>query len=492
MKKEYLNFRNIRYALNDTWVLSDLSFTLYEKEVVGVLTRDAAEKEALIQLLNGTLNAYDGCIFSDGVLADFQIQHGNTDILSTYVIQERFRLIPYQTVMENLFLSGTTQKLHSGFINWRLLQNQTQTLLDSFHVESIRPQDMVASLTYYQCFILEVLKAVLLKKRVLVLDDLLKHFPINDIPKFKQLLFKIRKLNISILYLSCSYHDAFTFFDRTIIIREGIVMTGLKSDHLDRTSILPLLADYHHNSLQTPSPEAPAGSKSGHPLLELHQFRDQPYIENSTFSFSLKVDYRQILGILEVEGDCVKSFFDTLGHQQKCYGDMILHGKTLPMDRKFYSFYKEVSLIPDCRMTNILFPLSSTRENLTINFPYRNSFFQKRLLRYQNYMLDKVLTKMGFTDLLSDIQGEGPVPAYNPIECFRLAVARCILSKSSLVIMQNPDRCFGDYNINAYYEIIEKLRAMGMSILLFSNNLETLRPVCDKILYLSDGKLHNN
>ena len=487
MKKEYLNFRNINYSLKQTHILSNFSFILYENESLGFLIYDAAEKDAIIQILGGNIRSYNGYIFSNGK----QIDEQNT-ALSTYIIQEPFRLMPYQTVMENLFLSGNTKQMHPHFINWKRLKKQTQGLLDSFHIDFIQPEDLIITLNYYQCFVLEILKAVLLKKQVIVFDDLLTHFPLNDISKFKKVLCEIKKQHISIIYCSCSYHEIFSSFDRLAFVREGLVTSILNHDYITKSSIFPLTINCR--SIPFPHTASYSSTPCRHtiPLLELHQFRNHSFIENSAFSFSFNIDYAQVVGILELEGNSSKSFFNAVKNHNKFYGDIILHGKTIPHRKQLSIFYKNISVVPDCRIAHILFPLMSTKENLTINFPYQNNIFHKRLLRYQNYMINKVCKKMNFDDLLCDIQANTSLVSYNPLQQFQLAVVRAVLSKSYLIIMQNPDRYFGDYNISKYYQIIHQLQSMGISILIFSNNSDSLYPVCNKILYLSDGKIYKN
>lgn len=45
---------------------------------------------------------------------------------------------------------------------------------------------------------------------------------------------------------------------------------------------------------------------------------------------------------------------------------------------------------------------------------------------------------------------------------------------SEVIIMQNPDRCFDDYNVAEYYRIINNIQRAGITTVIFSNNPDTL------------------
>lgn len=488
MKHELLNFRNVKYNMNDVHVISNLSFILYQQEILGLITRDSAEKDVLLRILSGYISNLSGDILVEGLKIGYKYTAQAKNNLNTYVIREHFKLMPYLTVAENLFLWGAPQ--HSmKIILWNNLFKKTQKILDDFEITFFEPTDIVKDLSYYERLIIEFLKLTLLDIKVIVIDDIFKHLPINDTPKFIKFLMLLKRKGFSIIYLSSSYRNFFESFDKIVITREGINIMTLNKDEINRKTVLSLLTDYSEKESYLNQQLSEVSASQSDTLLEFSKYRDNHLEINSSFSLSLKIQTHYNAGILEVEGDCGNHLFSTLCRRYDHFGELWLKDQCVSIC-KDDEIRKKIGIIPDCRISNTIFPYMSLLENLTLTLPKKISFFKLRSNSYRYYISVHILQSIGFTDILKYLDREY-IPYLSYDIQLKVAIARCIISGAEVIIMQNPDRCFDDYNIFDYYRIIKNVQRAGITTLIFSNNPDTLHGVCDRMHNMFNGKIQH-
>lgn len=70
-----------------------------------------------------------------------------------------------------------------------------------------------------------------------------------------------------------------------------------------------------------------------------------------------------------------------------------------------------------------------------------------------------------------------------------IEIARAILTKSRLVIMDEPTSALGEIETKKLFEIIRSLKKEGIAILYISHRLEEIFEIGDKVTVLRDGKL---
>lgn len=94
----------------------------------------------------------------------------------------------------------------------------------------------------------------------------------------------------------------------------------------------------------------------------------------------------------------------------------------------------------------------------------------------------KALSEMDINIDLDAVVGSLPIAKHQMI-----AIARAIIQKASLIIMDEPTSTLSNAEVEKLFEIIEKLKEKGVSVLFVSHKLKELFRIADRFTVMRDG-----
>lgn len=98
--KTICNIQNLCFSYTGkNEILSDISFSIHEKEIVGILGKNGSGKSTLLDLLAGYLAPQNGKILIDGIKAQDISANERSKIIS-YIEQKKIKIPSYYTVEE--------------------------------------------------------------------------------------------------------------------------------------------------------------------------------------------------------------------------------------------------------------------------------------------------------------------------------------------------------------------------------------------------------
>ena len=183
-----LEVRSITKSFGPTHALSEASFALKEGEIHALVGENGAGKSTLMKILAGVHRKDDGQVFLSGhEVNPLSPQEARSLGIST-VFQE-LSLCNNLSVAENIFASR--QPGSFGLINHRVLNSFTRQYLKEFNV-AIRPESLVGDLHLAQKQIIEILKAISLNAKVLILDEPTSALERSDVTRLNELLNRLK------------------------------------------------------------------------------------------------------------------------------------------------------------------------------------------------------------------------------------------------------------------------------------------------------------
>ena len=155
MEKSY-ELKGIGKSFPGVRALDNISFKAKGGKVLALLGENGAGKSTLLKIMNGDLHADEGELLVNGETVTLHspqeaIAHG-----ISVIYQER-QLIPYMSVMENIFL-GELPKTKLGLFDKSKLIKDTQKLINEFGL-SIDPQEPVGMLNVAYQQMVEIMKS---------------------------------------------------------------------------------------------------------------------------------------------------------------------------------------------------------------------------------------------------------------------------------------------------------------------------------------------
>ncbi len=213
-----LELRGITKEFPGVRAIDDVSFELRRAEVHAVVGENGAGKSTLMNMVGGVLQPDAGEILLEGNPIQFAnaAAAGRRGIA---VVFQELSLVPELSIAENIFFNR--QPVNTlGFVATARLYAQTKELLSLFNL-ALKPARLVKDLSMGNRQLIEVLKAISLKPKILILDEPTSSLGAAE----KDLLFaNIRRMKsegVSFLYISHHLPEIFQISDRVTVLRDG-------------------------------------------------------------------------------------------------------------------------------------------------------------------------------------------------------------------------------------------------------------------------------
>src|SRR5580704_624777 len=152
-------------------VLQDVSLTLAQRRVLGLVGENGAGKSTLMNILGGILRPDSGSIVLDGVRLQLTNAQEAADKGIAFVHQE-LNLFPNLTIAENLFIPSFPLRKFLGvpMLDKTGMRDRARELLNLVGLD-FSPDRPVADLNPGERQLVEIAKALNVKARILILDE---------------------------------------------------------------------------------------------------------------------------------------------------------------------------------------------------------------------------------------------------------------------------------------------------------------------------------
>ena len=148
------------------------------------------------------------------------------------MVYQELNLAPNLSVAENVFVGRYPLRSAAlGVVDRRRMVNETRALLTEYGVD-LDPARQVSSLGTGQRQLLEILRAVHRRARLLLLDEPTSALSQAEVELlFERILRRMKAQGVSVIYVSHRLEEVFAIADRITVLRDGErVATGLRGD----------------------------------------------------------------------------------------------------------------------------------------------------------------------------------------------------------------------------------------------------------------------
>lgn len=218
-------------------LLERIHLQVFEGEIVHCVFDNLQEKNAFLNILRGReLADYQKIYYDEVRILEENIQQIFREKIA--VITKVSNLIDSVTIAENIFLVGSLVSEH--WLNHKKFKQKTYELFQEFGV-NIDVKTPVKKLSVFEKVQIELLKAYLNHKKVLVLTELCNLFSDTERKGLMELLKKLQKQGISCIILEPLEDIDFSAVDSVVIIRRGKTVLSKGKDECDYTMLYKAL-----------------------------------------------------------------------------------------------------------------------------------------------------------------------------------------------------------------------------------------------------------
>lgn len=454
-----------------------IDFNLKAGETHAIVGENGAGKTTLMRILYGQYHADEGSIFVDGKECRYDIigalEYG------IGMVHQNFMQIGSMSIMDNIILGHAPRK--GLFIDYAEARKRIHLLLERMNVDR-SPDVLIDDLCVGERQKIEIVKALYLGARILILDEPTAVLTPQETEELFQIIRSLNEEGKSIIFISHKLREVKAISNRITVIRHGKVSAHFDTGCVSETDI--------------------ARAMVGKQEVDLLQNRDRGHQEKICFygkdlwcfdqfgtpklrNLSLKVFKGEILGIGGVAGNGQEELIQAiLGLNRLSGGHFYLDEEELTNLSNVERRKRGIGYIPEDRMTVGLSVDSPIYENIICGD-------EKTYCKY--IFLDKKRIHKKTEELIGayDIRGGNPEKKAGQLSggnMQKIVLAREISQNPRLLIAAQPTRGLDIGAINFVRKVLLEEKAKGTSIILVSADLEELLSLSDRIMILYDGR----
>jgi ribose transport system ATP-binding protein len=233
-----LQMRDIRKSFLGVEVLHGVGLECEAGEIHAVVGENGAGKSTLMKVLAGVHAADGGTVEIDGRPVTFS-HPVQAQAAGVAIIFQEFNLLPDRTVAENVFVNR--EPTRRGLVDRRAMEKRTAELLEEVGEVSFGPGTLVRRLSTAQQQVVEIVKALSLDARLLVLDEPTAALAEHEVEVLFTLLRRLRERGLGMVYISHRLREIFTICDRITVLKDGEHVATRPIGEVDTGQLISLM-----------------------------------------------------------------------------------------------------------------------------------------------------------------------------------------------------------------------------------------------------------
>jgi branched-chain amino acid transport system ATP-binding protein len=215
---ELLKVRNLTKRFAGIVAVRNVSFEIQKNEILGLIGPNGAGKSTLVGLVSGTLTSTAGDIHFEGrsICGLRAYQRARLGIGRTFQIMRPF---PRLTVLDNVAVGALFGK-GKGESNLERAREQARSWLEFVGLGQ-HIQDRADELSGPSCKRLELAKALAMKPKLLLLDEVMAGLNHVEIEEVAGVIRKVQKQGVTILVIEHVIKAIRSLSDRLLVLHHG-------------------------------------------------------------------------------------------------------------------------------------------------------------------------------------------------------------------------------------------------------------------------------
>jgi len=466
-----LEMKSISKRYGGIVALDNVDFSLKKGEVLCLVGENGAGKSTLMKILTGVVKPDSGEITLKGKLVRID-KPIDAYRLGISIVHQELIQIPDMTVAENIFL-GRYDTI-GPFISFKSLRQKTERLMEKIGIY-FDPSKKMKTFSVAQRQLIEIVKALSYDSSIIVFDEPTATLTIDETRQFYEVVEKLQKDGISIIFISHRMDDIFNIGNRVHVLRDGKT-TGVKDvENLNADDIIKMMIGRNLSQQYVTKTNKPKDV-----ILELEDVTNE-----KIKSISFQVKEGEVFGLGGLIGSGRTEVLKAIYGIDSYEGKIFFKGQLVKNRTPKESILSGFSFVPEDRKDEALILNESILRNISINIIDKISkcgFVNERLENSiaENFMKDLNIKAPNQNAKVYSLSGGNQQ---------KVVISKSLASEPTVILLDEPTRGVDVGAKAEIYQIINELANKGYAILMVSSELPELISVSDRIAVMHEGKI---
>ncbi|MCS7316388.1 MAG: sugar ABC transporter ATP-binding protein [Bryobacterales bacterium] len=466
-----LEMQQIRKSFGGSVALDGVSFEVLPGEVHALVGENGAGKSTLMNIASGVLQPDAGRILWQGRALPALDPRKARQLGIAFVHQE-LALVPQLSIAENIFLGRHAQG-PPALVRWGRMRDHARQLLAELG-RPLDPDSPVASLGVGEQQLVEIARALAFQARLVIMDEPTAALSESEVARLFQVIARLERRGVSVVYITHRLREIYQIARRVTVLRDG-----------RRVASAPIAAMPHDELIRhivgRPAQEQfppPGPPPRGPCALRVERLTARGRFQDVSFH----VRAGEIVGLAGLVGAGRTELLEAIfGAAPFDAGQIWLQERPVRIRSPRDAIRLGMALVPDDRKMKGLIPRAPVVWNLV-------------LPSCRRFLLRPAEERSRALALIGDLRIR-PADAHIPVSSLsggnqqKVVLARWLLARASVFLMDEPTRGIDVGAKAEIYELIRRLAERGAAIVLVSSEWEEILGLADRVLVMHRGRM---
>jgi ABC-type sugar transport system ATPase subunit len=477
-----LQMTGINKSFPGVQALQEVDLYVRPGECLALVGENGAGKSTLMKILSGVYAPDEGVIAIDGQTVVPSNPH-HAQQLGISIIYQEFNLFPNLSVEENIFIGREPSR--AGFVQTQALRREAIAFLQRLGVR-LDPRAIVRNLSVAEQQMVEIAKALSFNARIVIMDEPTSALSETESNALFDIIRGLKAAGLGVIFISHRLDEVFAISDRITVLRDGRNAGDLVTAESSRGRVVQLMVGRKLDELFVKVDSTPGES----PVLEVRNLSRRGTAHDASKvvlnGIDLTVHAGEIVGLAGLVGsgrtELARAIF---GADQVDSGEIFIDGQRVDTSAPQKAIRHGLALVPEDRKLQALVLMMAVRENVTLPSLRRLSH-----LGFVDRRKERSLTAE-YVDALNirTPSQEQKLVNLSGGNQQKVVIAKWLALKPKVLIVDEPTRGIDIGAKAEVHELLSKLAASGVAVLMISSELPEILRMSDRVLVMREGRI---
>ncbi len=474
-----LDLHELTKAFFGIAAVKSVSLSVNAGETLGLIGQNGAGKSTLMNLVGGVIAPDSGRMLLNGQPYSPRTPAAAQRSGIAFIHQE-LNLFTNLSIAENIFISDFPRARFPGSFDRAKIKQQTRALLASVGLD-LAPDTPVDRISPGERQLVEIARALHQDASLIIFDEPTTSLTARETERLFAIMDQLSSQGKGLIYISHILSDVRKLADRIAVMRDGELVALENASDFPVNRMIALMVGRSIEQLYPPRTSTPTDQS----LLEIKDVSTAGIVEKVSF----QLHRGEVLGLFGLMGsgrtELARMIFGMDPFEQ---GDIVVEGQSVRNPSPRSSIRNRMAFVTENRREEGLLMSIDIANNISlVSLPE----FARNLIQMidTQHLEESARETASVLQLKSGDIRQQPAKSLSGGNQQKVVIAKWLLSRPSIFIMDEPTR---GIDVGAKYEIysiIDRLAADGSGVLIISSELEELIGMCDRILVMSRGEV---